>query len=203
MIYAVTRQDGQLEIIRCLPKSITITGRRMRVLGVAQMQGKWRWRLDTDDVPQLEVPFSIIPETGDCNPGSIPGATIEFYTPEEITKQRPELTGAEWVETSTGALPKYRDFRAAWKCNGGKVTEDIVACREIHMGRIRAERNKQLDALDKSYTRATGQKKQAEADAIEAKRQALRDLPQTFDLSEYKTTDELRAAWPVALRQGA
>jgi hypothetical protein len=101
-------------------------------------------------------------------------------------------------------LPADRTFRNAWTHDGSRVTVDMPKARVLHMDHIRRARQPVLDQLDKDWMKATGQRKSAEADAIEAQRQVLRDIPQTLDLTQAATPDELKALWPVELpRTGA
>lgn len=95
--------------------------------------------------------------------------------------------------------PDDRTFRDAWRLNGKGLEVDMDRARVIHMGRIRRARDAKLPALDVQFTRAQGRKDAAAADAVEAQRQTLRDLPTTFDLSKASTPDELRRLWPAEL----
>lgn len=96
-------------------------------------------------------------------------------------------------------LPADPIFRNAWELKGKKIGIRIGKARELHLEQIRRARARELDKLDKEWMRAKGQKKEAEADAIEAKRQALRDLPETADLARFKTPEEIASFWPEGL----
>lgn len=101
-------------------------------------------------------------------------------------------------------LPSDRTFRNAWTYDGQRVCVDMPKARTLHLDRIRQARKPVLDQLDKDWMRAMGQRKQAEADTIEAQRQVLRNLPQTLDLTQATTAEELKAIWPAELpRTGA
>ena len=89
-------------------------------------------------------------------------------------------------------IPADRTFRDAWVHDGEKLAHDMDAAREIHMKRIRAARNKELSRLDVE---------QLKGNDVSARKQELRDLPQTFDLSVAATTDALKALWPEGLLQ--
>lgn len=91
--------------------------------------------------------------------------------------------------------PQNRTFRNAWTLNGDKIDHDMPKARSIHMDRIREARDEKLKSLDNDWMKATGQNKKAEAEAVEAKRQWLRDIPQTFDLNA-ATPEELEKLWP-------
>lgn len=85
-----------------------------------------------------------------------------------------------------------REFRGAWRASltGVGITVAMGRARDIHMARIRVVRNDRLDALDKQ---------QLQHIDVEDEKQALRDIPDTFDLSGARTPEELSALWPVEL----
>jgi len=94
-------------------------------------------------------------------------------------------------------VPTDRRFRNAWKQNGPIVDHDMVKARDIHMDKIRVARDIALNQLDININRAEDS---GGGDAgLRAKRQPLRDLPQTFDLSGATSPDELDALWPDIL----
>ena len=96
-------------------------------------------------------------------------------------------------------IPTDRTFRDAWMMTGTGLAVSMPVARQVHLSRLRAARNKALDVLDKDWMRAVGQGNAALAATIEAQRQVLRDLPQTFDLSGATTPDELQQRWPSQL----
>lgn len=96
-------------------------------------------------------------------------------------------------------VPVSRTFRNAWTLAGEAVAVDMPKAREIHLKSIREARLPLLAELDREWMKAMGQKRDKDAEAIEAKRQALRDLPATVNLDRFTTADELEAFWPRAL----
>jgi hypothetical protein len=101
-----------------------------------------------------------------------------------------------WRIVDESDVPQDRLFRMAWFDEGaGKIAHDMVKVRDTHLERLRAERNDQLDALDRDWMRATGKGDKAEAEAIEAKRQALRDMPVTVApaLEAAQTVEDVKA----------
>lgn len=110
-------------------------------------------------------------------------------------KDIPDGLRYEIVESS--AVPLDKEYRGAWKKGAGLVYVDMPLAREIHMGRVRAMRNKELDKTDKDVSREleSGPVLKATKD----KRQFLRDIPQTFDLSAVSSPEELKIKWPVGL----
>lgn len=93
-------------------------------------------------------------------------------------------------------LPE-RTFRGAWTDDGVAIGHNMAKARLIHMDRIRLARNAELEKLDKII--ATNEDAGGRDAANRAKRQTLRDIPQTFDLSGAATADELKALWPAAV----
>ena len=90
-------------------------------------------------------------------------------------------------------------FRDAWEDTGTAVQTNMPKARLIHMGRIRSERDAALSALDVPFMRAVEAGDAAAQQRIAAEKQALRDIPQTFDLDGCATPEALGAAWPDGL----
>lgn len=107
------------------------------------------------------------------------------------------VTGWEIVDTKD--IPQDRTFREAWRNRGKRLEVDMPEARKIHLDRVRIARAPLLDQLDRDWMRATGQGKKADADAVEAKRQALRDLTTTIDVESAATPEALKAMWPKEL----
>jgi len=82
-----------------------------------------------------------------------------------------------WRRITRADLPTDREFRNAWSDDGRAIGHDMSKARGLHLERLRADRVPRLEALDREWSRATGQKRTAEATRIEAERQALRDMP--------------------------
>jgi len=78
------------------------------------------------------------------------------------------------------------------------VTVNMSKARGIHMDKIRLVRNKQLADLDVSFMRAVETGDASELVRIASEKQALRDIPQTLDLTT-DTPEELKAIWPTEL----
>ena len=128
--------------------------------------------------------------------------TGETLTPEEAVvramKDVPvDATNVQLVAAST--IPTDRTFRDAWKADTGAVVVDMPKARALHLDRIRVARQPLLVKLDADWMKALGQKKTGEADAIEAQRQTLRDLPATVKVAEATTPEDLKQLWPASL----
>ena len=68
------------------------------------------------------------------------------------------------------------------------------------MDKIRVSRNAELDKEDTAMLRAIESGDSAAQNTINSKKQTLRDIPQTFDLTTDNDTPlELQAKWPSEL----
>jgi|TARA_R110000823_G_scaffold263058_1_gene383578 hypothetical protein len=93
-----------------------------------------------------------------------------------------------------------RKFRNAWKQDAeGKPQVDMPKARDLHMDRIRVIRNEELQKEDINFQRAIEADDASAKTAVATKKQALRDLPATFDLNGAGTDEELDALWPSEL----
>ena len=97
-----------------------------------------------------------------------------------------------------------RKFRNAWKQNGvGKPGVDMPKARDLHMDKIREVRNEELKKEDINFQRALEADDASVKTVVATKKQALRDLPATFDLNGAGTDEELDALWPNELPERA
>jgi hypothetical protein len=80
------------------------------------------------------------------------------------------------------------------------INVNMTKARVIHMDAIRVVRNAELVKEDVTFMRAV---EDADTDAqatIKAKKQTLRDLPATFDITtDVDTPEKLKAKWPTEL----
>jgi hypothetical protein len=122
-------------------------------------------------------------------------------TPENIQAEiaKANIPSTSWRIIQDTDIPQDRTFRNSWMDDGKTVTHDMTKARAIQMDRIRQARAPKLVALDAMWMKAVGQKDTVTADAIEAQRQKLRDLPQTTDLSKATDAASLKAIWPAEL----
>lgn len=98
-------------------------------------------------------------------------------------------------------IPNDRTFRNAWTDDNPTETVDvhIEKARDIHMNKIRELRNKKLEQLDLKYMRADEAGNTQLKQQIAAQKQALRDIPQNFDLATAQTPEELKELLPAEL----
>ena len=78
------------------------------------------------------------------------------------------------------------------------IVINMPKARGIQMDKIREVRNDELTALDVPFMKALEDKNTKAQATIKAKKQELRDIPQTFDLTT-DTADELKQKWPEGL----
>ena len=80
------------------------------------------------------------------------------------------------------------------------VNVDMTKARAIHLEEIRRVRNEELVKEDVTFMRA-GEEGDTDAQAtIKTKKQTLRDIPATFDITtDVDTPEKLKAKWPTEL----
>ena len=105
---------------------------------------------------------------------------------------------AYWV-VEEALLPTDRTFRDAWRCAAGTVDVDLPKARGIHMDAIRRARDEALSRLDAPYLEAVEKGDAGRREEVARRKQALRDIPQTFDLAPAATPEELEDLWPPDL----
>ena len=80
------------------------------------------------------------------------------------------------------------------------VNVDMTKARAIDLEEIRKVRNKELAKEDINMMIANESGTSSEQDAVKAKKQTLRDLPSTFDITtDVGTPEQLKAKWPTEL----
>jgi len=79
------------------------------------------------------------------------------------------------------------------------VVVNMAKAQKIQMDRIRAARDVQLEKLDLPYMRAIETGNKNEQQRIATLKQSLRDIPQKFDLANYRSPESLASAWPEEL----
>jgi len=113
----------------------------------------------------------------------------------------PILTARVCAESD---LPADRYFRDAWEYKSGKVDVNMAKARSSHLHNIRTARDAELLELDLAFMRSLEKGDTREQGRISTKKEELRDLPQTFDLTTDPDTPEaLIQRWPAELARGA
>jgi len=84
--------------------------------------------------------------------------------------------------------------------DGTNLYIDMERARAIHMADIRVVRNAELVKEDVTFMRAIEAEDTDAQATIKAKKQTLRDLPATFDITtDVDTPEKLKAKWPTEL----
>ena len=80
------------------------------------------------------------------------------------------------------------------------ISVNMTKARAIHLAAIRRVRNAELEKEDISMLKAIEAGDTSEQSAVATKKQTLRDLPATFDITTGVGTPELlKAKWPTEL----
>ena len=80
------------------------------------------------------------------------------------------------------------------------INVNMSKARLIHMGEIRKVRNAELVKEDVTFMRAVEAEDTNAQATIKTKKQTLRDLPATFDITtDVDTPEKLKAKWPKEL----
>ena len=87
----------------------------------------------------------------------------------------------------TTSFPNDKYFRDAWTIKNKQIDVDMPKARIIHMDRIRKDRDKKLKELDIDTLRGKD---------VQSHKQYLRDIPQTLDLTQANTPEELKSTLP-------
>jgi len=101
-----------------------------------------------------------------------------------------------WVVESSDLPEEY--FFDAWEWRDRSPKVNMTKAMAIQMDAIRTVRNTELAALDVPYMRAIEGGDVEAQGTIAAKKQTLRDIPQTVDLST-ESPARLKAIWPTEL----
>ncbi|AOV60345.1 hypothetical protein S820908_198 [Synechococcus phage S-CAM9] len=76
---------------------------------------------------------------------------------------------------------------------------NLEKARDIHRDEIRASRKKAFADADGEFVRALETDDSDAIEAVKAKKQTLRDLPNRSEIDNLNTINELKADWPTDL----
>ena len=80
------------------------------------------------------------------------------------------------------------------------INVNMTKARAIHLAEIRRVRNAELVKEDVTFMRAIEAEDTDAQATIKTKKQTLRDLPATFDITtDVDTPEKLKAKWPTEL----
>ena len=80
------------------------------------------------------------------------------------------------------------------------INVNMTKARAIHLAEIRRVRNEELVKEDVTFMRAVESENTDAQATIKTKKQTLRDLPATFDITtDVDTPEKLKAKWPAEL----
>ena len=80
------------------------------------------------------------------------------------------------------------------------INVNMTKARAIHLTEIRRVRNEELEKEDVTFMRAVEAGDTSAQAAVATKKQTLRDIPATFDITTgVDTPEKLKAKWPAEL----
>lgn len=85
------------------------------------------------------------------------------------------------------------EYRNAWTDTGKAIDYDMPRARAMHRDKLRRERAPLLTVLDREQSLALRAKDDSAFDAVEARKQALRDAPADPRIDAASSIEELRA----------
>jgi hypothetical protein len=110
------------------------------------------------------------------------------------------LTLVGWRRLSDSehrAFSQDRTYREALEDVGGKLQHNMAKAKELHRAYLRHVNGDKLMLLDRQWVDAMAANKRPEADAIEAKRKAMRDRVNDPAIDAAKSIEELKAVTPI------
>ena len=130
-----------------------------------------------------------------------PGDTDDALIQRVINRH--EISDYFIIDDATPAVDAFlrnRDFRDAWEAPTDELAVNMAKARAIHLAEIRRVRNEEVAKEDINLMIANESGTSSEQDAVKAKKQTLRDLPATFDITTgVDTPVKLKAKWPSEL----
>jgi hypothetical protein len=218
MRYAVERADGRVMVTTVSPMIVRANDGSAVYRRVGSRDRVQFYRKEGDDSGR-RYSFNVAVDYADWEPDTIPGHTIEFPSPDQIIagwptadelrslgagddeiNMRPRRDDVAFIVTLRSGIPKDEFFNAL-RMRDGRVVHDMPACKTIWRDKMRRARRPKLDELDRLHNRAIGQRRQSDADAIEAQRQLLREVTANPAIEAADTPEKLKALWPPMLEQ--
>jgi len=131
----------------------------------------------------------------------IPSDHPHFYV--EDADQRAKIKGCCGNDFRYASKPDANGDRSAvdgaWEMDtDGTPKVNMAKARGVHMDTIRGVRDTELAALDLPFIRAIEVGDLDAQATIATKKQTLREIPQTFDLTA-RTPQQLKDKWPLEL----
>lgn len=114
--------------------------------------------------------------------------------------QQDKKTTVSWRRLSASEHTLFeqdRDYRNALEDVVGVLGHNMVKARELHRAVLRHYNGDQLLTLDREWLDKTADGKKAEADAVQATRQALKDFVNNPAIDAATTLAELKAIVPL------
>lgn len=125
-----------------------------------------------------------------------------YVEDSDLRTKLPTLSGNDFRYAGKPDVNGQRDGAdGAWEMDtDGTPKVNMAKARGVHMDKIRVVRNAELANEDINMLKAIEAGDSAAQDTLKIKKQTLRDIPQTFDLTtDNDTPGELTVKWPSEL----
>ena len=177
----------------------------MKVITWVDLQGRYRvtspaYQPGESEADTLERVWSKLVEMGDYG---IPIDHPHFYV--EASDQQAKIATLSGNDFRYAGKPDANGRRGgesgAWEMDtDGTPKVNMTKARAVHMDSIREVRNAELAKEDINMLKAIESDDTSEQNTVKTKKQTLRDLPATFDITtDVDTPEKLKAKWPTEL----
>ena len=177
----------------------------MKVITWVDLQGRYRvtspaYQPGESEADTLERVWAKLVEMGDYG---IPIDHPHFYV--EASDQQAKiatLSGNDFrYAGKSDANGRRGGESGAWEMDtDGTPKVNMTKARAVHMDSIREVRNAELAKEDINMLKAIESDDTSEQNTVKTKKQTLRDLPATFDITtDVDTPEKLKAKWPTEL----
>ena len=177
----------------------------MKVITWVDLQGRYRvtspaYQPGESEADTLERVWAKLVEMGDYG---IPIDHPHFYV--EASDQQAKIATLSGNDFRYAGQPDANGRRGgesgAWEMDtDGTPKVNMEKARAVHMDSIREVRNAELAKEDINMLKAIESDDTSEQNTVKTKKQTLRDLPATFDITtDVDTPEKLKAKWPAEL----
>lgn len=130
-------------------------------------------------------------------------ASNDYKVSDEIAKWDPIYQDRvlSYCALKEEILPEDNYFRDAWIHEGDEIKIDLEKAKEIHRLTLRVLRRPKLERLDIKFMRASETGDEERKKEVIALKQYLRDITQSPELLNAKTSEEVKNFMPDILKE--
>jgi hypothetical protein len=180
-------------------ENLLIPGTNGRVV-TRELATEWVNAVSSGGLTESEI-YDLLTRRAQMQQGYIDSATVDeavlTYHTVGCTEHSTDFDMCEHVDCQN----RYFRDAVVWDdAEPSKCRCDMPAARLLHMDKIRAVRNAELVKEDVTFMRAVEVEDTDAQATIKTKKQVLRDIPATFDITtDVDTPEKLKAKWPAEL----